>query len=167
LIKELKPYLVGWRGYFASADPQVLTNLEAWIRRRLRLYLWRQWRTGKTASKNYAIVRAEVQCGGAAGSPTAWRMSGTVDPTGAAQRYFDSLVSPTLRAAKLNSVEPPRYGPYAGVWEGGARGIPYPIKRRSRRCFSKFPSAEAVKGGPSSDELTAGAPDARERSAQG
>jgi hypothetical protein len=24
----------------------VLTNLEAWIRRRLRSYLWRQWQNG-------------------------------------------------------------------------------------------------------------------------
>src|SRR5690348_18310979 len=27
-------------------DPTVLTNLEAWIRRRLRSYLWRQWQNG-------------------------------------------------------------------------------------------------------------------------
>jgi len=47
LIKELKPYLVGWRGYFGFCQtPEVLTVLEARIRRRLRLYLWRQWRTG-------------------------------------------------------------------------------------------------------------------------
>ena len=38
LIKELKPYIVGWRGYFGFCQtPRVLTNLEAWIRRRLRL----------------------------------------------------------------------------------------------------------------------------------
>ena len=44
LIKELKPYIMGWRGYFGFCQtPRVLTNLEAWIRRRLRLYLWRQW----------------------------------------------------------------------------------------------------------------------------
>ncbi|WJI72328.1 MULTISPECIES: group II intron maturase-specific domain-containing protein [unclassified Mesorhizobium] len=40
LIKELKPYLIGWRGYFGFCQtPRVLTNLEAWIRRRLRMYL--------------------------------------------------------------------------------------------------------------------------------
>jgi hypothetical protein len=39
--------------------PRVLTNLEAWIRRRLRLYLWRQWRNGRmapTASRNCGAV---------------------------------------------------------------------------------------------------------------
>src|SRR3954465_11542771 len=41
MVKELAPYLLGWRGYFGFCQtPRVLTNLEAWIRRRLRLYLW-------------------------------------------------------------------------------------------------------------------------------
>ena len=43
MIADLTPYLIGWRGYFGFCQtPRVLTNLEAWIRRRLRLYLWRQ-----------------------------------------------------------------------------------------------------------------------------
>src|SRR5207244_641289 len=47
LIEDLTPYLIGWRGYFGFCQtPRVLTNLEAWIRRRLRSYLWRQWQTG-------------------------------------------------------------------------------------------------------------------------
>src|SRR5260221_3546365 len=47
LIEDLTPYLIGWRGYFGFCQtPRVLTNLEAWIRRRLRSYLWRQWRNG-------------------------------------------------------------------------------------------------------------------------
>jgi RNA-directed DNA polymerase len=57
VIKELKPYIVGWRGYFGFCQtPSVLTILEARIRRRLRLYLWRQWRPGKTASRSYAVA---------------------------------------------------------------------------------------------------------------
>ncbi|WP_445222863.1 group II intron maturase-specific domain-containing protein (plasmid) [Bradyrhizobium sp. Pa8] len=47
IIKDLSPYLIGWRGYFGFCQtPRVLTNLEAWIRRRLRVYLWRQWQNG-------------------------------------------------------------------------------------------------------------------------
>src|SRR6202047_2207896 len=47
LIEDLTPYLIGWRGYFGFCQtPRVLTNLEAWIRRRLRSYLWRQGRNG-------------------------------------------------------------------------------------------------------------------------
>ena len=75
LIKELKPYIVGWRGYFGSCQtPRVLTNLEAWI----RLYLWRQWRTRQ---HRFAELRrpgvAKFAVAVAAGSPTGlWRMSG-------------------------------------------------------------------------------------------
>src|SRR5687768_15580202 len=52
LIDDLAPYLIGWRGYFAFCQtPRVLTNLEAWIRRRLRSYLWRQWLNGHNRFK--------------------------------------------------------------------------------------------------------------------
>src|SRR5436305_13729286 len=47
LVEDLTPYLLGWRGYFGFCQtPRVLTNLEAWLRRRLRSYLWRQLQNG-------------------------------------------------------------------------------------------------------------------------
>ena len=54
LIVQLTPYLIGWRGYFGFCQtPRVLTNLEAWIRRRLRAYLWPDsGRTGTIVSTN-------------------------------------------------------------------------------------------------------------------
>src|SRR5256714_4299350 len=52
LLEDLRPYLIGWRGYFGFCQtPRVLTNLEAWIRRRLRSYLWRQWQKGPNRFK--------------------------------------------------------------------------------------------------------------------
>src|ERR1700761_792235 len=52
LIKELKPYIVGWRGYFGFCQtPRVLTKLEARISRKLRSYLWRQWGNGHNRFK--------------------------------------------------------------------------------------------------------------------
>ena len=43
VVEELRPYLIGWRSYFGFCQtPRVLAHLEAWIRRRLRMYLWRQ-----------------------------------------------------------------------------------------------------------------------------
>ena len=79
LIQELAPYLIGWRSYFGFCQtPRVLTNLEAWIRRRLRMYLWRQWRNGHNRFKE--LRRRGVpkfNAAVAAGSPTGfWRMSG-------------------------------------------------------------------------------------------
>jgi RNA-directed DNA polymerase len=79
LIEDLTPYLIGWRGYFGFCQtPRVLTNLEAWIRRRLRSYLWRQWQNGhnrfnELRRRGVPKFNAAV----AAGSPTGfWRMSG-------------------------------------------------------------------------------------------
>src|SRR4029450_632584 len=47
VVEELKPYLMGWRSYFGFCQtPRVLTNLEAWIRRRLGMYLWGQGQNG-------------------------------------------------------------------------------------------------------------------------
>ena len=51
-IKELNQYLIGWCGYFSLADtPSVFLNLDKWIRRRLRMCLWRQWKKPKTKVK--------------------------------------------------------------------------------------------------------------------
>jgi RNA-directed DNA polymerase len=55
IIDELAPYLIGWRGYFGFCQtPRVLTNLEAWIRRRLRSDLWRQCGNGHNRFKECA-----------------------------------------------------------------------------------------------------------------
>lgn len=79
VIEELAPYLIGWRGYFGFCQtPRVLTNLEARIRRRLRMYLWWQWHNGPNRFRE--LRRRGVPkflAAVAAGSPTAfWRMSG-------------------------------------------------------------------------------------------
>ena len=80
-------------------DPRVLTNLEAWIRRRLRMYLWRQWQNGHNRFKE--LRRRGVpkfQAAVAAGSPTGfWRMSGHPAVQQALRNhYFDSLGLPRL-----------------------------------------------------------------------
>src|SRR6516225_8949636 len=61
LIEELRPYLIGWRGYFGFCQtPRVLTNLEAWIRGRLRSYLWRQWQNGHNRFNELPSGRPKV-----------------------------------------------------------------------------------------------------------
>jgi len=100
LIEELTPYVIGWRGYFGFCQtPRVLTNLEAWIRRRLRSYLWRQWQNGhnrfnELRRRGVPVFNAAV----AAGSPTGfWRMSGHPAVQQALRNhYFDSLGLPRL-----------------------------------------------------------------------
>jgi RNA-directed DNA polymerase len=51
-IKELNQYLIGWCGYFSLADtPSVFKDMDKWIRRRLRMCLWKQWKKPKTKVK--------------------------------------------------------------------------------------------------------------------
>src|SRR5438105_2695471 len=49
MVKEIVTYLRGWLGYFGDCQtPSVLQNLEAWLRRRLRSVVWKQWKRGRT-----------------------------------------------------------------------------------------------------------------------
>ena len=51
-INELNQYLMGWCGYYSLADtPSIFRNLDSWIRRRLRMCLWKQWKKPKTKIK--------------------------------------------------------------------------------------------------------------------
>ena len=44
MVRELSAYLLGWRAYFGYCQtPTVLRRLGAWIRRRLRAAVWKQW----------------------------------------------------------------------------------------------------------------------------
>ncbi|MBR3321720.1 MAG: group II intron reverse transcriptase/maturase, partial [Exiguobacterium sp.] len=48
-IQKLNQYLMGWCGYFALADtPSVFKSLESWIRRRLRMCVWKSWKKPST-----------------------------------------------------------------------------------------------------------------------
>lgn len=48
-IEKLNQYLMGWCGYFALADtPSVFRNFDSWIRRRLRMCIWKNWKKPKT-----------------------------------------------------------------------------------------------------------------------
>jgi group II intron reverse transcriptase/maturase len=55
-IERLNAYLGGWMGYFALAEtPSIFRNLEGWMRRRLRMCLWKQWKRVRT---RYRELRA-------------------------------------------------------------------------------------------------------------
>jgi RNA-directed DNA polymerase len=48
MIKKLSCYLQGWRAYFGFCEtPSVLQSLDSWIRRRLRCFVWKQWKRGR------------------------------------------------------------------------------------------------------------------------
>ncbi|MBP2017974.1 hypothetical protein J2Z79_001373, partial [Symbiobacterium terraclitae] len=48
-IRQLNAYLGGWLAYFRLAEtPSVFARMDEWIRRRLRMCLWKQWKRGRT-----------------------------------------------------------------------------------------------------------------------
>jgi RNA-directed DNA polymerase len=103
LIEPLAGYLRGWRGYFGFCQtPRVLSNLDAWIRRRLRMYLWRQWKNGRNRFKELrrrGVSKFNAAVG--AGAPTGfWRMSSHPAVQQALRnRYFDLIGLPRLAAS--------------------------------------------------------------------
>jgi RNA-directed DNA polymerase len=101
-VEQLARYLIGWRGYFGFCEtPSVLTTLDQWIRRRLRRFIWIQWKRGR---KRYAELRArgvgKDLAAQTAGSPHgAWRLSNSPALSIAfPNKYFSELGLPQLAA---------------------------------------------------------------------
>jgi RNA-directed DNA polymerase len=93
VISELNSYLNGWRGYFGFCETaSVLKELDGWIRRRLRCYLWKQWKT--MARRRSELLRLGVPhtwARGLAGSSKgAWHISDVLSKF-LRPEYFDSL----------------------------------------------------------------------------
>ena len=111
MVASLSRYLRGWRAYFGLCQTSgVLKHLDAHIRRRLRMVLWRQWRTGRNrfrALRRRGVSRFHAAV--AAGSPTGlWRMSGHWALHQALPiAYFDSVgllrLAPASRALTLSN----------------------------------------------------------------
>ena len=92
MVGLLKPYLLGWRSYFGfSQDPLVFRNLDARIRRRLRMVIWRQWGKGPTRYVNLRRLGVpHMRAAVAAGSPD-WLVGDVATcgrPVSAVQRLF-------------------------------------------------------------------------------
>jgi RNA-directed DNA polymerase len=52
VIEELKPKLRGWLNYFRYVDSDyLLKELDGWLRRKLRVILWKQWKRTYTRAK--------------------------------------------------------------------------------------------------------------------
>lgn len=52
-IHQLNRYLIGWCGYFALADTNsIFREMDGWIRRRLRMCLWKNWKKPRTKTRN-------------------------------------------------------------------------------------------------------------------
>jgi RNA-directed DNA polymerase len=104
MVEKLSQYLTGWLGYFGFCEtPSVLRRLESWIRRRLRCFVWKQWKRGR---RRYAALRAQgvardlaAQTAGSPHGP--WRISRSPALSFAfPNAYFTTLGLPRLTARR-------------------------------------------------------------------
>ncbi|MFC4306079.1 group II intron reverse transcriptase/maturase [Cohnella boryungensis] len=53
VMENVKIYIRGWIGYFYVPDmKRILQNWNEWLRRRMRMYIWKQWKKPKTKVQN-------------------------------------------------------------------------------------------------------------------
>ena len=61
VIEELGPVIRGWVAYFRLAEVKVcFEDLDAWVRRKLRCILWRQWKKPRTRFKKLRQLGLDV-----------------------------------------------------------------------------------------------------------
>jgi len=100
IYAELRSYLTGWRAYFRlSEKPHVFSDIDKWIRRRLRQVQLKQWKRGTTVYRKLRARGAfERDAKGAATQARRWwktsrhRALHTALPTS----YFDHMGVPRL-----------------------------------------------------------------------
>ena len=48
VMREIKVFIRGWIGYFRAAGmKRTMMSLDEWLRRRFRMYIWKQWKKPK------------------------------------------------------------------------------------------------------------------------
>jgi len=105
MVEQLTGYLNGWKGYFGHCEtPSILNKLDSWIRRRLRSFLWKQWKRGKRRfdelTERGIPDDLAAQTAGSTHGP--WRISSSPALHMAlSNSYFASLGLPTLEAHRV------------------------------------------------------------------
>ena len=100
IVAELRVSLLGWKAYFGITKIlSPLRDIDKWIRRKLRCYLWKQWGPAgyRQLRKRGVPVREAWNTSKSAHGP--WRLSKTPALALALPlRYFETLGVPSLAA---------------------------------------------------------------------
>ena len=93
--KDLNPVLRGWINYFRLAENKGFAeDLDKWVRRRLRLIIWRQWKRAWTRFRNLVKrgIAEERAAASAFNGRGSWYNSGASHMNHALpKKYFDVL----------------------------------------------------------------------------
>jgi len=98
IVKELRKFILGWRGYYGFSEvPSPLRDLDKWIRRRLRSYHWKQWgRRGYRELRKRGVTR-DLAWNTSKSAHGPWRLSRSPALAFALRaRYFTALGLPNL-----------------------------------------------------------------------
>ena len=93
VVNEMNLYLRGWLGYFGLMEtPSVLMELDGWIRRKLRCYIFKQWKTSKKRCKELRKLGVKEPWSVAYSGKGLWRLSLTEQTHTALNcAYFNEL----------------------------------------------------------------------------
>jgi RNA-directed DNA polymerase len=101
VAEELRSYLVGWKEYFRLADtPRIFSDLDEWIRHRLRAIHLKHWKRGTTIYRELRArgLPSDKAAQVAANDRRWWRNSAKLIHHALPNRYFDELGIPRLAA---------------------------------------------------------------------
>jgi RNA-directed DNA polymerase len=99
VVADLRGYLVGWKEYYRHADtPKIFSELDEWIRHRLRALHLKHWKRGTTIYRELRTrgLSAHAAARVAANGRRWWKNSGMVIHVALPTRYFDQLGVPRL-----------------------------------------------------------------------
>jgi len=80
MLEDLNRYTTGWLNYFGIAKVKnLMRDLDGWIRRRIRCYVWKQWKNWRTRARNMvnAGVGRYLAYGTAIGNYGYWKVAGS------------------------------------------------------------------------------------------
>lgn len=98
IVADLRLYLLGWKGYFGITEVKsTMIDLDKWVRRKLRCYIWQQWgRSGYRRLRKLNVSR-RVAWKTASSAVGPWRLSKSPALNRALNnKYFEELGVPKL-----------------------------------------------------------------------
>jgi RNA-directed DNA polymerase len=106
LLTELRRYVVGWANYFGISQAcRVIPELDQWLRRRVRLCYWKQWKRPRTRRRELirlGIHPVEVYKA-TRSHPGYWFMAGTsIVQRALDNRWLEAQGVPNLRQQWIN-----------------------------------------------------------------
>jgi RNA-directed DNA polymerase len=124
VMRNVKVFMQGWLAYYGIADmSKTIESWNGWLRRRIRMYIWKQWKKLKTKIANLLKLGAPEWMAKELGfsRKAYWRMSKVIQTFITNERlaqagYFD--ISQKYKSMH-NTIEPPCTERYA---IGGVRG---------------------------------------------